>query len=317
MVEQPEDHAAPLRILLAHDLSAAAELAVALVLHARWPPSTVVRVITSPVGIGPAVSSFATLREARANARQGRQEIAETHARVAADLRDAGLTVETSTVSGKPERAVVTDAERFEADLVVVGARRQGSIAATLLGSVSRAVVEGASCSVLVARSIATRRLLLATDGSPQSQHATAMVATWPMFEEASVMLIGVGEAPSRYPNTVLSDEERREAYRGTIDDSTSDANSVVQEAADTLQATGRQVKSEIRLGEVAAEVVAAAREWPADLVVVGCNSEPFLRRVILGSVARKVVDGVATSVLVARPGAMSEGGAAADPPPA
>jgi nucleotide-binding universal stress UspA family protein len=287
------------------------------VLHARWPPGTAVRVVTSPVGIGPAVSSFASLREARASARQGRQEIAQTHARVAADLRDAGLTVKTSTVSGNPERAVVADAERFGADLVVVGARRQGSIAATLLGSVSRAVVEGASCSVLVARSVATRRLLLATDGSRQSQHATAMVATWPIFEDASVMLIGVGEAPSRYPNTVLSDEERREAYRGTIADSTSDANSVVQEAADTLQATGRQVKSEVRLGEVAAEVIAAAREWPADMVVVGCNSEPLLRRLVLGSVARKVVDGVAASVLIARSGVISVFPPAGDSPPA
>lgn len=303
MVEPPDvTQGPPLRILLGHDLSEAADLAFGLVRHASWPPSSVVRVISSPMGVGPGISSFANVREARAHARYLREAIASTHERVATELREAGVAAEAQTVPGKPDEAIVAEADRFGADLIVVGARRQGSIAATLLGSVSRAVVERAPCSVLVARSTTARRLLLATDGSPPARYATTIVGTWPMFADAHIVLLGVGEAPPDYPRMVLSDSERRSAYRKTIAASTAEVTATVEEAVDDLSARGRHVEAKIRLGEAATEIVAAAQEWPADMVVQGAHTQPLLERLLLGSVARKVLDGVACSVLIARP---------------
>jgi nucleotide-binding universal stress UspA family protein len=308
VVEQPEaPRARPLRILLAHDLSPASDLAVGLIAHASWPATSVVRVITSRMGVGPSMSSFANLREARIHAHQVRVAIASTHERVAAELREAGVATESRTVRGKPEQAIVAEADRFGADLVVVGARRQGSIAATLLGSVSRAVVERASCSVLIARSTAIRRVLLATDGSLPARLATTIVGTWPMFAGARILLVGVGEGPPLYPGVVLNDSERDSAYRDTVVTSADEATSAVDEAVADLAARGRDVQAEIRVGEAATEVVSAAREWPADVVVQGAYAKPLLHRLILGSVARKVLDGVTCSVLVARPGPTSD----------
>ena len=71
--------------------------------------------------------------------------IADAHERLSAELHDAGLIVETNSIHGKPERAIVEEAKRFAADLIVIGARGQGAIGSTLMGSVSRAVVENAS----------------------------------------------------------------------------------------------------------------------------------------------------------------------------
>ena len=283
--QRAASRAAGQRILLAHDLSAAAELAVGLVLHAGWPESTIVRVITSPVGVAPPLSSFAQPAEARAYARKVRETIAFTQERVAADLMDAGLAVETATVRGKPEGAIVAEADRFGADLVVVGARSQGSIAATLLGSVSRAVVENAACSVLVARASVVGRVLLATDGSPPARFATATIATWPMFDAARIQIVGMGDASGDAAASIhVSD--------------------VVEAAVAELTAGGRRVEGDPRSGEVVAEVVSRARAWPADLVVIGSEGRtPLLRRLLLGSLAHTVLDGVGSSVLVARPG--------------
>lgn len=291
-----------MRILLAHDLSPDSDRAAALIGGVSWPGATVVRVVSSPMGAGPLLSSFAGLREARTHAREARHAIALAHGRVAADLRDAGVLVEAATVAGKPARAIVTDANRFGADLIVVGARDQGPIAAMLLGSVSRAIVEDAPCSVLVSRGSAVSRVMLATDGSPPARVATSIVATWPLFADARIRVVGVGEAPPRYPRTVLSDDERLGAFDGAIAMSTSQATDVVEEAVEELAARGRQAEAEIRLGEAGQEVVAAAQHWPADLVVVGSRGQSLLRRLLLGSVARTVLDGVGSSVLVARP---------------
>ena len=309
MIERrDEPQAPPLRILLAHDLSAAAELAVSLILHGTWPASSVVRVVSSATGIRPALSSFADVQSARVHAQDARRAIAATHERIAADLREAGLAVETAIVAGKAHDAIIAEADRFGADLIVLGARRRGPVAATLLGSVSRAVVERASCAVIVARSTTTRRLLLATDGSAPARAATRIVETWPLFAASRVRLVGVGDDPPRYAGMVLSADQRHEAYRDTVEDARSRTAAIVDEAVRDLAAGGRVVETEIRLGEPASQVIEAARGWPADIVVVGSSAEPLLHRLLLGTVARKVLDGVASSVLVARAAPTADG---------
>ena len=55
----------------------------------------------------------------------------------------------------------------------------------------------------------------------------------------------------------------------------------------------------ERRTGDAAAEILTAATEWQADLVVVGSRGQTGLTRILLGSVARNVVHGSTASVLV------------------
>ena len=302
----PGPHTPGLRILLAHDLSASAELASSFVARRPWPASTVVRVVSSPAGIGPPISSFANLREIRTHDHEVRLAIAAAHERTSAELRAAGLVVESATLRGKPERAIVEEAERFRADVVVVGARGQGAVTAALLGSVSRAVAENARCSVLVVRGHApdAHRVLLATDGSPPARFATALVASWPMFAEVQVLVLAVGDAPPRSPRAVLGEPASRTAFRDALSASIDRACAIVDEATAELVGSGRgtEVEVDVRLGDVHAEIAATADTWPTDLVVLGAGTEPRLQRLLLGSVARKVLDGVSCSVLVARP---------------
>jgi nucleotide-binding universal stress UspA family protein len=296
------DQSSALRILLAHDLSAASERAADLIASTGWPASTIVRIVTSPVGVGPPPSSFAQLREVRAHSREVREAITEAHDRVARNLREAGLAIETGVIPGKPAPALVAEAERFRADLIAVGARQQGAISATLLGSVSRAVVEDARCSVLVARDSTALRVLLATDGSPAARFATTIVATWPLFAEARITVLGVGESPPSYTGLVLSDPEQEAAFADTIATSSAGAHDTVKAAVQELAVTHQNVESAIRVGKPEREIVLAARRWPADMVVLGSDGASLLRRLVLGSVPRRVLDEVEASVLVARP---------------
>ena len=80
-----------LRILLAHDLSDAADIAATLVASARWPAGTTVRIVTSPAGVGGPLSSFANLSEVRAHVGEVRSWIEDEQSRLATDLMAAGL----------------------------------------------------------------------------------------------------------------------------------------------------------------------------------------------------------------------------------
>jgi len=57
-----------------------------------------------------------------------------------------------------------------------------------------------------------------------------------------------------------------------------------------------------VRVGRPAAEIVAVANEWPADLVVIGSHSKGVIRRALLGSAAAGVVAHARCPVLVVPP---------------
>jgi nucleotide-binding universal stress UspA family protein len=59
----------------------------------------------------------------------------------------------TGLLIGSPEQAVVEEAERWRADLIILGSHGYGFWQRAMLGSVSSAVLHHAPCSVLVVRS--------------------------------------------------------------------------------------------------------------------------------------------------------------------
>lgn len=61
--------------------------------------------------------------------------------------------ITTELLAGSPENQIVETAEKFQADLIIVGSHGYNTWERLLLGSVSDSVVHHAPCSVLVVRS--------------------------------------------------------------------------------------------------------------------------------------------------------------------
>jgi nucleotide-binding universal stress UspA family protein len=73
--------------------------------------------------------------------------------------RNAGVEADVDVLEGDPAQRIVELARSREADLIVVGSRGRGSVTGTLLGSVSRDVMQHADRPVLVATRRAARRV--------------------------------------------------------------------------------------------------------------------------------------------------------------
>jgi nucleotide-binding universal stress UspA family protein len=295
-----------MRGLLAYDGSPDAQHAVALADTLAWPTDSTLRVVTaveptSMIMVTPWSSGAlkATLEvEAQALALYE-----SAQADLVRRIERPGLHLESAILRGRPATVLVEEASTFGADVMIVGSRGQGTIAELVLGSVSAEVVEHAACPVLVARTPAVRRILFASDGSSAALAAEALLAEWPIFNGLPIEVVSVadvvrpwhtGIAPTMYQQVL-------EAHAKDLETAQADHDRVATSSAARLQELGRDARSLIRTGDPATEIIAAAAEDGADLIVIGSRGLSGLSRILLGSVARNVIHGSAASVLVVR----------------
>jgi nucleotide-binding universal stress UspA family protein len=145
-------------VLLCFDGSDDAATAIAKAGELLGPRAAVVLTVWEPVALW-APSDPATMLTAAvsklASKELGLDEIASQVARETSDrgvalARTAGFEVRGSVAKGKSWRAICDEAEKLDAELIVVGARGLSRVQSALLGSVSNAVVVHAHRPVLV-----------------------------------------------------------------------------------------------------------------------------------------------------------------------
>lgn len=294
-----------MRILLAYDSSSGAAEAANLVSRLALPPSSVVRVVSviEPFIVNPTpwtggVASYSPEILAQVQAYH-EDEIADVIQR----LSEPDRTVEGTVLHGRPASVIVEEAREFAADLVVVGSRGRGSIAALVLGSISSEVVDHAPCPVLVARRSGLSRVVLATDGSPTAAAAEALLARWPVFAGLPIRVVSVADVPPPWQTGIAPTMYLQvvDAYAQDLDRAKAEHERIAAESASRLGSAGRDATAEVRCGDAATEILDVVGEWSADLVVLGSRGRTGMTRLLLGSVARNLVHSSSASILVVR----------------
>jgi nucleotide-binding universal stress UspA family protein len=144
-----------LRILAAIDDSPCSREVIRELLQRSWPEGSEVRILSvvhprtwfhDPFGVGAAIYVQSRQAEERRVAHDLEQATEQIH-----DVAPH-LSLSTATMEGSPGEKVVEEAERWHADLVLVGTHGYGAAQRLLHGSVSRAVAAHAPCSVEVVR---------------------------------------------------------------------------------------------------------------------------------------------------------------------
>jgi nucleotide-binding universal stress UspA family protein len=84
-------------------------------------------------------------------------------------------------------------------------------------------------------------------------------------------------------------------------------AHDTMREVVERLGASGTSVEGLVLRGRAASEIIDAARDFRADLVIVGSRGHGSIASLLLGSVSSEVVDHASCPVLVARTATLSQ----------
>lgn len=210
---------------------------------------------------------------------------AQAHAKlqaIAADAARAGVALEVVVRRGEdPAFEIVAEARERDAELLVTRRRgRKGLIANLLVGEMVSRVLAHAPCSVLVCPREARlwqRGVLLGID--PQ--------APSPSMVRRAADLAAAGGLPL-HVCSVAPNEAARAAAARAMEAALAQARAACPQAAGT-----------VRVGRPHQELIAAATEAGADLLVIGRHGRSVLGRAWIGGTAQKVIGLAACPVLV------------------
>jgi nucleotide-binding universal stress UspA family protein len=235
------------------------------------------------------------------------------------EIAGARTEVTAKTLKGDPKIAILEEAERWGADLIVVGTHGYNALERLWLGSVSRAVASHAKCSVEVARRRKDQgaggvamRILLAVDGSEFGDAAVEEVANRPWPTGSEVHVISVIHLPfTPTPETwALPD-----SYYYKLEKAGRElAGSAIDRAISRLLDSNREreapltLTSEAVVGHTAETIIETAKKWGADLVALGSHGRSGFNRFLLGSVSYAVASHAPCSVEIVRKSILQEG---------
>jgi len=142
-------------------------------------------------------------------------------------------------------------------------------------------------------------KLLLAIDNSEYSSAAVREVAMRPWPPNTMVRVLSVVE-PVTPPAAELWYDAGGSLER-VQQEMTKRATQLTTSTAETLKQKGLTVDSAVRDGDARSVIVDEARNWSADLIVLGSHGYTGIKRLLLGSVALSVVSHAPCSVEVVR----------------
>lgn len=228
---------------------------------------------------------------------KGYQKIEEVRLREMANIRfinwaetlfERGLEVGAYIVVGSLLKQVISAIDKEDIDLVVVGHEKKGRIEQLYSSSGILEIIHRSQTPVLVYKykadnTIAVEkpfeRPLLATCFSKTSLRAIDYLK--PMNQVIKkTTIIHVADPKSLKGNSAMGVQKTRKEIRRKLDD-----------LCDMLDAAGIDASPAVYVGNPAKEIITAAKECNATMVIAGTSSSPSLKEKLIGSTPRYLAE--------------------------
>ena len=212
-----------------------------------------------------------------------------------AETAPEGTRVDTRVLHGKPAPAVLDLLDELRPDLVVAGTHGVG-FTRFVLGSVSQRLLESAPCDLLLFRGPEVPeghvQVIAAVDGSEPARRGVAVAEDLAAGLRARLVLTHVVD--DALPFAENPDESAHLAAR-------EHGARLLREARETIAAPA-DVVEDLREGHPREELIAACGERAPAVAVIGSRGVGGFHGLLVGSMARDLVNHAECPVLITRP---------------
>lgn len=224
----------------------------------------------------------------------------------AAPLRAMGLTVTNVVKPGIPAKTILSVADETGADLIAMGTHRENVLARGILGSVTDTVLRSSPVPVIAINPDGTNMtampkwtpsaVIIPLDGSKLAEECVPTALEIAKACDAEVIFIRAIRLPS-YAISGPGSEYYGVDYG--VSAQRTGAQEYLSQFVEMAKAEGLSASSHAALGNAAARIIEETKHVPDAMIVISSHGRTGFRRMILGSVADKIVRASHHPVLV------------------
>jgi nucleotide-binding universal stress UspA family protein len=210
--------------------------------------------------------------------------------RIAQELTQSGLRVQTTVSQGDPVDCIVRDAGATGADLIVMATHGRGGLQRVVLGSVAQGVLTHSPMPVVLLRPGGRRMnrvktVLVPVDGTPGASTALSVAAPLVRATGARLVLVQVVPPGAEFyvEGGTLIEVGSEAAVRAA-------AQHCVEDMARRLNRADLKADGRALVGHPAEEIVKTADSVGADLILMTTHGLTGPARTVLGSIADEVL---------------------------
>ncbi len=196
---------------------------------------------------------------------------------------------------------IADEAARFKASMIVMGRRGRKGLKRLVMGSTTARVIGHAPCNVLVVPRVAQvgfRSILVATDGSKYSAAAASEAIGIAKRNNSDLTVIAVVPAELAAPTDIEFAMAQRELI---AEKEMHEAEKNAKAVKDAALKEGVSVKAFVMTGKPADAIIETAKDNKRDLIVLGSHGRTGLEKLLMGSVAERVIVLSPAAVLVVK----------------
>ncbi|MFW5837157.1 MAG: universal stress protein [Desulfovibrionaceae bacterium] len=229
----------------------------------------------------------------------------------------AGYTVRSIVDAGPAHERIVERAKAEKADLVAMGGQKMGDLSRRLLGTTTSRVIGFGDVDVLVVpedAELKTDRIMLCTDGSQPSdkalQRAVDIAAAYGGDLTACTAVgfranfpesLSTAQAASEAQTPSDMQSRRKKPLQDILARHRKDAEQNLAQAKQLADSRNVRTDGLLLEGDPYQALVQHARTMDAGMMVMGSHGRTGLQKVLMGSVAQRIIEHAPCAVYVAR----------------
>ena len=217
------------------------------------------------------------------------------------------VTIKAEVLVGKPAKQILDYVEENDIDLIIISSHGRSGLTPRSLGSTVNKLLHRASVPLIIvraeeillesAKSELLKRILIPLDGTEENAVILPYVVELTRKLDSEVILIQVIE-PGHHVHTIMGLDYIPFKDRD-MDSMNTKARKYLNEVSEQFVATKATIRSEVRVGDPAKEILKCASETDSRLIALASHMHSGIEAWFYGSVTHKILHAGSQSILL------------------